>query len=235
MSKKYIERLAINMWAEEDRPREKMLSQGRRALSDAELIAILIGSGSKDESAVELSRRILAESDNDLNKLALLSIKDLSSGRFKGIGEAKAISIVAALELGRRRKDSKIADRPQITSSRDVFEIMAPVYADLNHEEFWILLLNTANRVIARHKLSRGGRAGTIVDVKILFEEVLSYRATSIILTHNHPSGNLKPSEQDRSLTKKVVQAGNLLDIKVLDHLIFAETSYFSFTDEGEL
>ncbi len=235
MEKEYAKRLAINFWAEEDRPREKMLVQGRRSLSDAELIAILIGSGSRKESAVELSRRILADSDNDLNKLATLSIKDLTNGGYKGIGEAKAISIIAALELGRRRKEAKTTERPQITSSKDAFQLMAPLYADLNHEEFWILLLNTANRVIGKHKLSKGGRAGTVVDVKILFEEVLSYKATSVILTHNHPSGNLKPSDQDRVLTKRISEAGKLLDIKILDHLIFSGSTYYSFSDEGEL
>ncbi len=235
MEKGYSKRLAISSWAEEDRPREKMLLQGRRVLSDAELIAILIGSGSKQESAVELSRRILAESDHDLNKLAMLSIKDLTSGRFKGIGEAKAICIIAALELGRRRKETISQERPQITSSKDVFQIMIPTYADLNHEEFWIVLLNTANRVIGKHKLSKGGRAGTVVDVKILFEEVLSYKATSVILTHNHPSGNLSPSDQDRVLTKRISEAGKLLDIKVLDHLIFSNNDYYSFSDSGEL
>lgn len=235
MGKEYAKRLAINFWAEEDRPREKMLVQGRRALTDAELIAILIGSGSKSESAVELSRRILSESNNDLNKLATFSIKDLTNGRFKGIGEAKAISIIAALELGRRRKETMTQERPQITSSKDAFQLMAPIYADLNHEEFWIILLNTANRVIGKHKLSKGGRAGTVVDVKILFEEVLSYKATSVILTHNHPSGNLRPSDQDRVLTKRISEAGKLLDIKILDHLIFSDTTYYSFSDEGEL
>lgn len=235
MGKEYAKRLAINFWAEEDRPREKMLVQGRRALTDAELIAILIGSGSKSESAVELSRRILSESNNDLNKLATFSIKDLTNGRFKGIGEAKAISIIAALELGRRRKETMTKERPQITSSKDAFQLMAPIYADLNHEEFWIILLNTANRVIGKHKLSKGGRAGTVVDVKILFEEVLSYKATSVILTHNHPSGNLRPSDQDRVLTKRISEAGKLLDIKILDHLIFSDTTYYSFSDEGEL
>lgn len=235
MDKDYAKRLAINLWAEEDRPREKMLVQGRRALTDAELIAILIGSGSKSESAVELSRRILADSNNDLNRLATLSIKDLTNGRFKGIGEAKAISIIAALELGRRRKETTVQTRPQITSSKDAFQLIAPIYADLNHEEFWIILLNTANRVIGKHKLSKGGRAGTVVDVKILFEEVLSYKATCVILTHNHPSGNLKPSDQDRILTKRISEAGKLLDIKILDHLICSDSSYYSFSDEGEL
>lgn len=235
MGEGYAKRLAINLWAVGDRPREKMLAQGRRSLSDAELIAILIGSGSREESAVELSRRILSQSENDLNKLATLSIKDFTSGKFKGIGEAKAISIIAALELGRRRKEADYPERSQITSSRDVFRIMFPLYEDLNHEEFWILLLNTANRVIGKHMLSKGGRAGTVVDVKVLFEEALSYKATSLILSHNHPSGNLEPSEQDRSITKRIVQAGKLLDIKVLDHLIFANSGYYSFSDEGDL
>lgn len=235
MKEEYSKRLAINFWAEEDRPREKMLAQGRRTLSDAELIAILIGSGSRDESAVELSRRILSDSDNDLNKLATLSIRDLSSGRFKGIGEAKAISIVAALELGRRRKDVTSPELPQIACSKDIYKIMLPLYEDLNHEEFWVILLNTANKVIGKSMLSKGGRAGTVVDVKILFEEVLSYKATSVILTHNHPSGNIRPSDQDLNLTKRIVAAGRLLDIKVLDHLIFANTGYYSFADEGEL
>ncbi len=235
MGEEYSKRLAISFWAEEDRPREKMATQGRRSLSDAELVAILIGSGSRNESAVELSRRILAHSDNDLNKLALLSIKDFTNGRFKGIGEAKAISIIAALELGRRRKDTDYPERKQITSSKDIFQLMFPLYEDLNHEEFWIVLLNTANKVMAKHMLSKGGRAGTVVDVKILYEEVLSYKATSIILTHNHPSGNLKPSEADRSITKRIVEAGKLLDIKVLDHLIFANNGYYSFSDEGDL
>src|SRR5690606_1663895 len=140
-----------------------------------------------------------------------------------------------ALELGRRRRDTKSQERPQITCSKDVFQIMSPIYSDLNHEEFWIILLNTANRVIGKHKLSKGGRAGTVVDVKILFEEVLSYKATSVILTHNHPSGNLRPSDQDRVLTKRISEAGKLLDIKILDHLIFSDTTYYSFSDEGEL
>lgn len=235
MEEKYAKRLSISSWAEEDRPREKMIAQGRRSLSDAELIAILIGSGSREESAVALSRRILAASNHDLNKLATLSISDFTDGSFKGIGQAKAITIVAALELGRRRKDAIPIKRVQITSSKDVFQLMLPTYEDLSHEEFWIVVLNTANKVLAKHMLSKGGRAGTVVDVKILFEEVLGYRATSIILTHNHPSGNLKPSEQDRQITKRIVDAGKLLDIKVLDHLIFANDGYYSFSDEGEL
>jgi|SRR5690606_16221509 len=233
MEKNYPQRLAINHWAEEDRPRERLSQQGRRALSDAELVAILIGSGSKNESAVELSRRILNDSSNDLNALASYSINDLM--QFKGIGEAKAISIVAALELGRRRRDMKIPTRTQITTSRDVYDILLPTYADLDHEEFWILLLNTANRVIGKQLISKGGRAGTVVDVKILFEEVLGFKATAIILTHNHPSGNLSPSHQDEVLTSRICDAGRLLDIRVLDHVIFSDSGYYSFSDEGLL
>lgn len=225
--------MSINQWAEEDRPREKLLLQGRRALSDAELIAILIGSGSRNESAVELSRRILSESDNDLNKLATLVVADLCA--FKGIGEAKAITIIAALELGRRRKESPVSEKKQITASRDAFEILRSQYADLNHEEFWILLLNQANRVQRKQLISRGGRAGTVVDAKLVFETALQHRATSIILSHNHPSGNLRPSEQDLKLTKKIVEGGKLLDIRVLDHLIFSNNEYYSFSDEGDM
>lgn len=225
--------LAIHSWAEEDRPREKLLTQGRRALTDAELIAILIGSGSRNESAVELSRRILSEANHDLNELSKFTVQDLC--RFKGIGEAKAITIVAALELGRRRQETPLHERKQITSSRDVFDVLKPKYSDLNNEEFWILLLNQANRVQRVHLISKGGRAGTVVDAKLVFEAALQYKATSIILSHNHPSGNLKPSEQDRVLTRKIVEGGRLLDIRVLDHVIFANHSYYSFSDEGEL
>lgn len=225
--------MAIRSWAEEDRPREKLLTQGRRALTDAELIAILIGSGSRSESAVELSRRILAEAGHDLNQLSKQTVQALCN--FKGIGEAKAITIVAALELGRRRQETPEVQRRQITTSRDVFDVLKSKYTDLNHEEFWILLLNQANRVQRVHLVSKGGRAGTVVDAKLVFEAALQYKATSIILSHNHPSGNLKPSNQDLSLTRKLVEAGKLLDIRVLDHVIFADHSYYSFSDEGEL
>lgn len=225
--------MAIRSWAEEDRPREKLLAQGRRALTDAELIAILIGSGSRNESAVELSRRILSEASHDLNELSKLTVQDLC--KFKGIGEAKAIAIVAALELGRRRQDTPEIQRRQITTSRDVFDILKSKYNDLDNEEFWILLLNQANRVQRVHLISKGGRAGTVVDAKLVFEAALQYRAASIILSHNHPSGNLRPSDQDRKLTKKIVEGGRLLDIRVLDHVIFANHSYYSFSDEGEL
>lgn len=225
--------ISINEWAEEDRPREKLLTQGRRALSDAELMAILIGSGSRNESAVELSRRILKKNENDLNKLAMLSVEDLCA--FKGIGQAKAIAIIAALEFGRRRKDAPEVVKKMISSSKDAYDILKSQYADLNHEEFWIILLNQGNRVQSKQLISKGGRAGTVVDAKIVFETALKHEATAIILTHNHPSGTLHPSEQDRSLTKKLIEGGKLLDIRVLDHLIFSNNTYYSFSDEGDM
>lgn len=227
----YDRKITIKAWAEEDRPREKLLAQGRRTLSDAELIAILIGSGSRTETAVELSRRILASLENDLEKLGKLSVSELS--KFKGIGEAKAISIIAALELGRRRRESAAVRTDQISSSRDVYELLRRQFADLNHEEFWIVLLNRSNRVLSRHLISKGGQAGTIADPKIIFQTALENHSASIILSHNHPSGNLKPSQADLQLTRKLKDAGDLLDISVLDHLIFADSTYLSFADEG--
>lgn len=227
----YSHKITIKAWAEEDRPREKLLLQGRRSLSDAELVAILIGSGTREESAVELSRRILHSLDNSLEKLSRMSVKELSA--FKGIGEAKAISIIAALELGRRRRDEESADVPAITSSRDAFTVLKRYYMDLNHEEFRILLLNRANKVLSQHLISKGGQAGTVADPKIIFQTALENHAASIILSHNHPSGNLKPSQADMSLTHKLRDAGGLLDIAVLDHLIFSNEKYLSFADEG--
>ncbi|HEY1024360.1 MAG TPA: DNA repair protein RadC [Sphingobacteriaceae bacterium] len=227
----YEEKVTIKSWAEEDRPREKLLLQGRRTLTDAELIAILIGSGSRDETAVELSRRILMSHQNDLDKLGKLSVQDLS--KFKGIGEAKAIAIIAALELGRRRKEAEIPDKIQVGNSIDVYKALLPIFADLPHEEFWILLLNRANRIISKHLISKGGQAGTVADPKIIFNTAIQHQAASIILAHNHPSGNLKPSAADISLTNKLVSAGQLLDINVLDHLIITDKGYYSFADEG--
>lgn len=223
--------LTIKSWAEEDRPREKLLSKGRHVLTDAELIAILIGSGSKRESAVELSKRILSQFGNNLNELAKLSVNDLI--KFKGIGEAKGISIVAALELGRRRKETEIEKRDKITSSKDIFQIFQPQFLDLPHEEFHVLLLNRSNAVIRKEFVSRGGVSGTVVDPKIIFKIALQHLASSIILCHNHPSGNLRPSDQDISLTKKLKEAGVLLEIPILDHLIISDMGYFSFADEG--
>lgn len=227
----YESKITIKSWAEEDRPREKLLSAGRRALSDAELIAILIGSGNRQETAVELSKRILYSLDNELEKLGKLSVNELC--RFKGIGEAKAISIIAALELGRRRKESDTKEVIKIGSSREIFDLMHRYFADLDHEEFWIILLNRANKVLSRHLISKGGQAGTVADPKIIFRIALEHHAASVILAHNHPSGNLKPSQADISLTQKLCSAGQMLDISVLDHLIFTDSAYFSLADQG--
>ncbi len=229
--KPYPEKLGIKLWAEADRPREKLMLNGRRHLTDAELIAILIGSGSRTESAVDLSKRILASCANDLDALGRVSVKELS--KFKGIGEAKAISIVAALELGRRRKDTIDKAVEKISGARDAFQLLIPMFADLNHEEFWILMLNQANYVIGKHLISKGGLAGTVADPKIIFKVALEHNAASIILAHNHPSGNLKPSDQDIRITKKLVEAGKMLDLFVLDHLIFTNRNFYSFGDEG--
>ncbi len=229
----YKDKITIKSWAEEDRPREKLLSLGRRSLTDAELIAILIGSGNRQETAVELSKRILHSLDSDLDKLGRLSVNELS--KFKGIGEAKAISIISALELGRRRRDIETPKTSQISCSKDIYNLMSRFFADLNHEEFWIVLLNRANNVLSQHLISKGGQAGTIADPKIIFQAALENHAASIILSHNHPSGNLKPSQADINLTRKLRDAGQLLDIPVLDHVIFTNSSYFSFADEGIL
>jgi DNA repair protein RadC len=224
---------AITAWAEEDRPREKMLLKGKSALSDAELLAILIGSGTVGQSAVTLAQDILSSVDRNLHELGKRSIPELQ--RFKGIGEAKAITIAAALELGRRRQLSDLRERPRITGSRDAFHAMAPLLTDLHHEEFWLLLLNKANEVFARERLSTGGMAGTVVDVKLLFKTAFDARAAAAIAVHNHPSGNLQPSQADIELTRRLRKAGELLDLPLLDHLIVSERGYYSFADEGML
>ena len=224
---------SIKNWNEDDRPREKMLQKGRIALSDAELIAILIGSGSRNESAVSLSQRILSSSENNLVELGKVSISELM--KFKGIGEAKAITIVAALELGRRRRTGEALERKKITSSNSVFEFLQPLIGELPHEEFYILYLNNSNKIIKYSQLSKGGITGTLVDVRLVFKEALQSGAVGIILAHNHPSGTLKPSQADIQLTKKMKSAGESLDIKVLDHLIVTEKAYFSFADENLL
>ncbi len=223
----------ITNWAEDDRPREKLMIKGKNALSDAELIAILIGSGSRNESAVQLSKRILSNFDNNLNALGKLSIKQLTE--FKGIGEAKAISIIAAMELGRRRREMEAIELKQIGSSKSVFEIMQPIIGELQHEEFWILYLNYSNKVIAKSQLSKGGITGTVVDIRIVFKIALEQNATSIILSHNHPSGKLQPSDADIIITKKIKMAGQQSDIPVLDHLIITEKGFYSFNDNGFL
>ncbi|MCU0445086.1 MAG: DNA repair protein RadC [Microscillaceae bacterium] len=225
--------LKITDWAEEDRPREKLLLKGKEALSDAELIAILLGSGTVSMSAVDLAKLILQDVKNNLNDLAKLSVKDLQ--KFKGIGEAKAISIVSALELGRRRKESEPQKRPKITSAQDVYELMKPHLWDLHYEEFWILLLNQANFVIKKVKISSGGVAGTVADPKLILKAALEELATGIVLVHNHPSGNLKPSQADKDLTSKIKEAAKLMDIILTDHLIFTDQSYYSFLENGLL
>lgn len=222
---------SIKEWDEKDRPREKLLNKGSDILSDAELIAILIGSGSQKESAVDLARRILQSVNNDLSELSKLCIKDLT--KFNGIGIAKAISIVSALELGKRRKEFKMLQKVKITQSRDVFEILYPHLADLNHEEFWVIFLNRSNSVLSKKKISSGGISGTVADIKMIFKMAIDNLASSIILGHNHPSGNLKPSIQDIELTKKLSESGKMLEIQVLDHVIVCGNQYLSFADEG--
>jgi DNA repair protein RadC len=222
----------ILSWNPEDRPREKLLGQGRRALTDAELIAILLGSGNADENAVELAKRILGFFNDDLERLSDASIQVLQKN-FKGIGEAKAITIAAAMELGVRRKYQGYKDKPLITSSCDAHLLLAPHLTDIQHEEFWLLFLNRANKVIAKEQLSKGGVAGTIVDAKLVFKRALELQASGIILAHNHPSGNLRPSQQDIDITRQLKEGAKLLDMAILDHLIIAENQYYSFADEG--
>jgi DNA repair protein RadC len=222
---------SIKNWAEDDKPREKLILKGKAVLSDAELVAILIGSGSRNESAVSLSKRILSSVNNNLNALGKLSIKQLTE--FKGIGEAKAVAIAAALELGRRRRAEETVVLDKITSSKAVFEIMQPIIGELMHEEFWVLYLNNSNKVIYKAQLSKGGITGTVVDVRLIFKMALEHNATAIILSHNHPSGKLLASDADKEITKKLKFAGEQLDIKVLDHIIITENGYLSFQDEG--
>lgn len=227
----YNQNLTIKSWAEEDRPREKLNLKGKNTLSDAELIAILIGSGNKKDSAVELSKKILTSINNDLNELGKLTVSNLT--QFNGIGEAKAISIVAALELGRRRKDYEVAKRPIIRCSKDAYNVITDVLSDLPHEEFWVLYLNRKNEVLKKENISKGGISETIADSKIIFKTAIELLASAIILCHNHPSGNIKPSAADLSLTKKIIKTGSFVDTPVLDHLIIGEKDYFSFTDEN--
>lgn len=221
----------IKSWSPEDRPREKLLLKGTSALSDAELIAILLGSGTAKLSAVDVAKKVLAHVDHNLDNLAKLSVKELMKA--KGIGEAKAISIVAAMELGRRRKEQSPEEKPKLESSLAVFNMIKADLQDLTHEEFWVLLLNRSNRFIKKKRVSEGGVSGTVADPKIIFKLALDELASGIILAHNHPSKNLKPSDSDLNLTKKLKEAGKLLEIAVLDHIIVAGHQYFSFTDEG--
>lgn len=226
------DKLPISSWAEDDRPREKLLAKGKGQLSKAELIAILIGSGNKNESAVDLSKRILNESDNNFAKLSKLSVDDLC--KFKGIGKAKAISIVAALEIGKRRRADDIIEKSnKITSSKDAYDMLYAELSDKNYEEFWILLLDRANQIIKKVNISEGGISGTVADPKKIFKLALENNSTSIILAHNHPSNNLNPSKQDKDLTTKIVSAGKVIEIGVLDHIIVGSDNYFSFADES--
>jgi DNA repair protein RadC len=225
--------LKITDWAVEDRPREKLYQKGTSSLSDAELLAILIGSGTKSRSAVDLGRELLSMADNNLNSLGKLSISDLT--KIRGIGNARAVTIAAALELGRRRKLAEMPEMPQIKCSRDVFELVTPVLSDLSHEEFWILFLNRSNKVINRLKLSQGGISGTVTDVRMIMKKAIENLASGIIVCHNHPSGNLSPSESDTRITQKIKEAGNLMDIQLLDHLIISDKDYYSFADNGLL
>ena len=227
-------RLTIREWSEDDRPREKMLRKGTSSLSDAELLAILIGSGNRDESAVELARRIMRECDDNINELARLTIADLCK-KFKGIGEAKAITIRAALELGKRRKTSDFLERKQISSSKDLFELFEPLLIDLVHEEFWIVFMNGANKVLSTHKLTQGGIQQTIVDVPLLLKMSLERLAQSIAVAHNHPSGQNKPSSEDENITRRIKQGCDAIGIRLLDHIIVARGKYYSFADEGKL
>jgi DNA repair protein RadC len=231
--KEYKFSFSIKKWSEDDRPREKLLLKGKNALSHAELIAILINSGNKEESAVALSKRILASVALNLTELGKLSVKDLM--KFKGIGEAKSISIIAALELGRRRRGEEAIEKKQVTSSSSVFELMQPIIGELSHEEFWIVYLNNSNKVLKKIQLSKGGIVGTLVDVRLVLKAALQIDAVGLILTHNHPSGSLIPSQADKKITQKLKIASETIDIKVLDHLIITEKAYFSFADENLL
>ncbi|HDZ40392.1 MAG TPA: JAB domain-containing protein [Bacteroidetes bacterium] len=225
--------LKIKDWALEDRPREKLLYKGISSLSDAELLAILIGSGSNDKSAVDLAREILKLASNNLNRLGKLDVHDLV--KLKGIGTAKAINIMAALELGRRRKSAEIIEAAKIRSSNDVYTIFNPLLADLTHEEFWLLYLNRSNKILSRHKLSQGGISGTITDVRLIIKKALELLASSIIICHNHPSGNLDPSEADTRITMKIREAASCFDISLLDHVIVTDNGYYSYADNGTL
>lgn len=223
--------LKITDWAVEDRPREKMLRNGTSSLSDAELLAILISSGTREKSAVDLGRELLSIVNNNLNSLGKLTISDFK--KLNGIGTARAVTIAAALELGRRRKMTEIPDVIQIKCSKDVAEIFQPFLSDLLHEEFWILFLNRSNKVIDKMKLSQGGVSGTVTDVRLVMKKAIEYLASGIIVCHNHPSGNLNPSESDTKITQKIKEAGNLMDIQLLDHLIISDKEYYSFADNG--
>lgn len=221
----------IKSWSPNDRPREKFLEKGRSSLTEAELLAIIIGSGTKKFTALDLAKEVLAACDNSLFELGKMEVNELCN--LRGIGQARAIAIVAAIELGRRRKEAKVTDKMKITCSKDAFDIISPFLQDQKHEEFWVIYLNRANKVIATKNISKGGIAGTVADSRIIFKQGIEMLACAIILCHNHPSGNLRASEADIQLTKKLKEAGTFLEIPVLDHLIVGESGYLSFADEG--
>ncbi len=223
--------ISIKQWAEEDRPREKLLLKGRSALSNVELLAILLGTGSRSQSALDLAKELMNSAGNNLNELAKYKMADFI--KIKGIGQAKAISILAAMELLRRRSSEAIRINPKISSSLDVYDQMKEHLMDLEHEEFWILILNRANLIVRKERVSIGGFSGTVADPKVIFSRALENQGSSLVMVHNHPSGNPKPSTADRSLTRKMVQAGKSLDLPILDHLIFTDLGYYSFADEG--
>ena len=225
--------LKITDWAVEDRPREKLYQKGTSALSDAELLGILIGSGTRERSAVDLGRELLSLAGNNLNALGKLSIPDIT--KIRGIGNARAVTIAAALELGRRRKLAESPEHFQIKCSKDVYDVLSPVLSDLPHEEFWVLFLNRSNRIIGRMRLSQGGISGTVTDVRMVMKKAIEYLASGIIIGHNHPSGNLNPSESDSRITTKIKEAGSMIDIQLLDHIIIADNDYYSFADNGIL
>jgi DNA repair protein RadC len=223
--------IPISKWAEDDRPREKLLLKGKHSLSDAELLAILLGTGCRDQSALDLAKTILTETRNNLIELSKMQIGELM--HFRGIGQAKAITVIAALELGRRRRGSEVIQRKKIQSSKDVFELFQVELAEKKYEGFWLLLLDRANKIVGQEKISEGGTAGTVADPKRIFKVAIDRFASSLILCHNHPSGNVEPSQADITLTKKLIHAGALLDIQILDHIIIGEENYFSFADEN--
>ncbi|UCA60392.1 DNA repair protein RadC [Chryseobacterium rhizoplanae] len=225
--------MSLKFLAEDDRPREKFLQKGKNALSDSELLAIIMGSGSREESVLELARKILASVNNNWHQLSLLSVKDLT--KFKGIGEAKAISIITALEIGRRRAGQEIQEQPVIGNSHDAYSILKNQLSDLRTEEFWAIFLNNSNKVIHTSQLTQGGISQSIVDVRVLFKTALENFSTGVIIAHNHPSGSMKPSKEDLNITQKIKEAGKVLSIQLLDHIIITQHSYFSFSDAGLL
>jgi len=225
--------LSIKSLAEDDRPREKFLLKGKAAVSDSELLAIIMGSGNRDESAVELARRILNSVENNWHRLSQLNIKDLM--KFKGVGEAKAISIATALEIGNRRSQQEVLERQKIGSSKEAFEILQPHLSELQTEEFWVIFLNNQNKILYKNCLFRGGIGSSVADVRIIFKTAIEHFSTGIIVAHNHPAGSMKPSQQDINITNKIKEAGKLLDIELLDHLIIAQNQFYSFKEEGIL